>query len=262
MGHYKSNLRDIEFNLFEVFGAARSSAPGPFADIDDETARNILDEVERLATGPLAESFVDGDRNPPVFDPETHSVTHAGELQELLPGAAWTPSGGGSSLPRRARRHAAPAQPASGRRPSWCSAPTRRSGCTPPAPAFARILYEIGTAEQKRFAQLDGRAAVGRHHGAHRARRRLRRRRRPYQGRPAAGRHLAHRGRQALHHQRRARHGREHLPPRARPPRGRTARAPRACRCSSCRSSTSTWRPASSASATASTSPTSRRRWA
>ena len=41
---------------------------------------------------------------------------------------------------------------------------------------------------------------LGRHDGAHRAGRRLRRRRRPHQGRPAARRHLAHRGRQALHH--------------------------------------------------------------
>jgi len=40
------------------------------------------------------------------------------------------------------------------------------------------------------------------------------------------------------------------------------ARAPRACRCSSYRSSSATGRPASCTSATASTSPTSRRRWA
>jgi hypothetical protein len=36
MSHYKSNLRDIEFNLFEVLGATRSSA-GPFADVDSPT---------------------------------------------------------------------------------------------------------------------------------------------------------------------------------------------------------------------------------
>ena len=31
MGHYKSNLRDIEFNLFEVFGADKALGSGPFA---------------------------------------------------------------------------------------------------------------------------------------------------------------------------------------------------------------------------------------
>ena len=53
MSHYKSNLRDIEFNLFEVFGAQNRLGTGPYADLDPETARDILGEVERLATGPL-----------------------------------------------------------------------------------------------------------------------------------------------------------------------------------------------------------------
>jgi alkylation response protein AidB-like acyl-CoA dehydrogenase len=75
MGHYKSNLRDIEFNLFEVFGADRSLGSGPFAQMDVDTAKDVLREIERLATHEIAESFADADRNPPVFDPETHSVT-------------------------------------------------------------------------------------------------------------------------------------------------------------------------------------------
>ena len=69
MSHYKSNLRDIEFNLFEVFGRQELLGVGPFAEVDEETARDMLAEVNRLATGPVAESLVDGDRNPPVFDP-------------------------------------------------------------------------------------------------------------------------------------------------------------------------------------------------
>jgi len=75
MGHYKSNLRDIEFTLFEVFGRDRVLGTGPFAEVDPDTARSILHEVERLATDELAESLLDSDRNPPVFDPATHSVT-------------------------------------------------------------------------------------------------------------------------------------------------------------------------------------------
>ncbi|CAA9298209.1 MAG: Acyl-CoA dehydrogenase, partial [uncultured Friedmanniella sp.] len=61
------------------------------------------------------------------------------------------------------------------------------------------------------------RAAVGRDHGADRARGRLRRRRRPHAGRPAAGWHLAPGGRQAVHHLRRARPDREHRAPGAGP---------------------------------------------
>jgi alkylation response protein AidB-like acyl-CoA dehydrogenase len=75
MGHFKSNLRDIEFNLFEVLRRQELLGAGPYADVDEETARGILDEVRRLAEGPIAESFADADRNPPIFDPATHSVT-------------------------------------------------------------------------------------------------------------------------------------------------------------------------------------------
>jgi len=75
MGHYKSNLRDIEFNLFEVLQRQELLGSGLYQDVDEDTARGILAEVNRLATGPVAESFAEADRNPPVFDPATHSVT-------------------------------------------------------------------------------------------------------------------------------------------------------------------------------------------
>ncbi len=75
MGHYKSNLRDIEFNLFEVLGVERTLGTGPFSEMDRETAHEALAELERLATGPVAESFADADRNPPAFDPATGDVT-------------------------------------------------------------------------------------------------------------------------------------------------------------------------------------------
>ena len=74
MGHYKSNVRDIEFNLFEVFGTDKVLGDGPFAELDEQTMRGIISEVAKLAEGPLAESFADADRNPPVFDPDTNSV--------------------------------------------------------------------------------------------------------------------------------------------------------------------------------------------
>ena len=75
MGHYKSNLRDLEFNLFEFLKIQKVLEAGKFGDLDEDTARGILAEVKALAEGPAAEGFADADRNPPVFDPETHSVS-------------------------------------------------------------------------------------------------------------------------------------------------------------------------------------------
>ena len=56
MSHYKSNVRDVEFNLFEVFGRQEILGKAPFDEVDEETARDMLAEVNRLATGPLAAS--------------------------------------------------------------------------------------------------------------------------------------------------------------------------------------------------------------
>ncbi|MDT5337013.1 MAG: hypothetical protein QOD90_2518 [Mycobacterium sp.] len=74
MSHYKSNVRDQVFNLFEVLGVDKALGQGQYADLDVDTAREMLEEMARLAEGPVAASFADGDRNPPVFDPETHSI--------------------------------------------------------------------------------------------------------------------------------------------------------------------------------------------
>jgi len=74
VSHYKSNIRDIEFNLFEVLGRDEVYGNGPFAEVDVDTAKEILGETERLAREDLAASYVDGDRNPPVFDPATSTA--------------------------------------------------------------------------------------------------------------------------------------------------------------------------------------------
>jgi alkylation response protein AidB-like acyl-CoA dehydrogenase len=75
MSHYKSNLRDIEFNLFEVFGRGDVLGQGLYDELDEDTARSILHEVDRLAREELAASYESSDRTPPVYDPETHTVT-------------------------------------------------------------------------------------------------------------------------------------------------------------------------------------------
>ena len=75
MGHYKSNVRDLEFNLLEVLQLEKVLAGGEFGDLDVDTVREMLSEAARLAEGPVAESFADADRHPPTFDPATHAVT-------------------------------------------------------------------------------------------------------------------------------------------------------------------------------------------
>ncbi|TQS28155.1 acyl-CoA dehydrogenase [Microbispora sp. KK1-11] len=160
MGHYKSNLRDLEFNLFEVFGRREILGTGPFAEVDEDTARSVLDEVNRLATGPIADSFEDADRHPPVFDPATHSVTMPESFKRSY--QAWVdaewwrlelqPELGGTPAPRSLVW--AMAEMVLGANPAvWMFA------C---GPAFAHLLFELGTPEQKRFAEM----AVERHWGA------------------------------------------------------------------------------------------------
>jgi alkylation response protein AidB-like acyl-CoA dehydrogenase len=108
MGHFKSNLRDIEFNLFEVLNRQDLLGAEPFPEVDEETARGILDEVNRLAMGPVAESYADADRNPPVFNPATHSVTMPATFKKSYHAfldAEWfrlelPPELGGTSVPR------------------------------------------------------------------------------------------------------------------------------------------------------------------
>ncbi|HET6286376.1 MAG TPA: acyl-CoA dehydrogenase family protein, partial [Amycolatopsis sp.] len=93
MGHYKSNVRDLEFNLFEVLGVQDRLGKGVLAESDEETARGVLTELNKLASGPLADSYADADRNPPVYDPKTFSVkipeSFKKSYQALMDGEWW-----------------------------------------------------------------------------------------------------------------------------------------------------------------------------
>lgn len=82
MSHYRSNVRDIEFTLFDVLGRDQVLGTGPYADLDADTARSVLAEIDRLVREEIAESFVDGDRNPPTFDPETGTATLPASVHE------------------------------------------------------------------------------------------------------------------------------------------------------------------------------------
>jgi alkylation response protein AidB-like acyl-CoA dehydrogenase len=90
VSHYKSNIRDIEFNLFEVLRRDEVLGEGPFADVDADTAKSILGEVDRLAREDLAESFVESDQNPPVFDPKEHTAPLPESFKKSY--AAWIDS--------------------------------------------------------------------------------------------------------------------------------------------------------------------------
>ena len=84
MGHYKSNLRDLEFNLFEVLRLDDVLATGQFGELSGDAVRRLLAAGAAEAEGPLAEAFFEGDRNPPTFDAETHSVTLPESFKESV----------------------------------------------------------------------------------------------------------------------------------------------------------------------------------
>ncbi|MGO1050836.1 acyl-CoA dehydrogenase [Crossiella sp. CA198] len=152
MGHYKSNLRDLEFNLFEVFKIQERLGKAPFEQADEDTARGILSELNNLATGPLAESFADADRNPPVFDPKTHSValpeslrSSYAALQDGDWGKLYLPEEqGGYGLPRTVQWAAA--ELILGANPAVFMYLT--------GPSFSTIVHRNGTEEQQRWAQI------------------------------------------------------------------------------------------------------------
>jgi len=151
MGHFKSNLRDIEFNLFEVLKRQDLLGAAPFGEVDEETARGILDEVKRLAEGPIAESFADADRNPPLFDPATHSVTMPESFKKSYQAfldAEWfrleLPAElGGTAVPRSLIWSVA--ELVLGANPAvWMYSSLG---------AFSRALWELGTPAQKKVAE-------------------------------------------------------------------------------------------------------------
>ncbi|MCM3555784.1 acyl-CoA dehydrogenase [Janibacter melonis] len=150
MGHYKSNLRDIEFNLFEVLGRDEVLGVEPY-QVDGETARDMLKEVSRLAENELAESFADADRNPPVFDPTTSSVTMPGSFAKSY--QAYTESGFWSvDVP--AELDGTPAPPSL----KWAMnemvlGANPAIGMFSASYSFANLLYILGTDEQKKLAR-------------------------------------------------------------------------------------------------------------
>jgi alkylation response protein AidB-like acyl-CoA dehydrogenase len=152
MTHYKSNLRDLEFNLFEAFGADHAFGQAPFDEIDADTARDVLAEVNRLAREDLALSYADGDRNPPRFDPATHTAplpeSFKKSYAQFMASEFWRldlPSALGGTLAPRALWWAIAEQVLGANAPIWMYSN---------GPSFAHVLQIEGTEEQKKWAQL------------------------------------------------------------------------------------------------------------
>ncbi|MBA3783807.1 MAG: acyl-CoA dehydrogenase, partial [Nocardioides sp.] len=151
MSHYKSNLRDIEFNLFEVLGLDGVLGQGPFAEVDGETAREILAEVDRLAREDLAASYVDSDRNPPVFDPKTNTAplpeSFKKSYQAWMDAEYWR-----LSMPTELGGTPAPSSLnwAIGELVLGANAPIWMYGA---GPAFAAVIHRNGNDRDKRIAQ-------------------------------------------------------------------------------------------------------------
>ncbi len=150
MGHYKSNLRDLEFNLFEVFGRQELLGQGPYADVDVDTARQMIREVGRLAENELAESLLESDRTPPVFDPRTYSVTmpeaFTRSYRAYMDAEWWRMDVpvelGGTVVPPSLRW--ALAELVLGSNPAVHMYSAGMS--------FAKVLYSLGTDDQKKLA--------------------------------------------------------------------------------------------------------------
>lgn len=160
MGHYKHNLRDIEFNVFEMHGLGDRLGSAPYEQLDVATLHDILDEVTRLATDEWAASFAAGDRTPPLFDAVTGTVTLSDELKasyRAIVDAGFTQV----DLPQEVGGLGAPAAV------RWAIAELLL-GANPALYLYlsgypwSAILWKIGTPEQRRFAEL----AIARQWGA------------------------------------------------------------------------------------------------
>jgi alkylation response protein AidB-like acyl-CoA dehydrogenase len=151
VGHYIANVRDIEFNLFEVLGLGSVLESGGYGDLDVDTVRTMLDEVARLAEGPVAESFASADRHPPVFDPQTHSISVPGELAKSIQAvkdAEWWRIG----IAEEIGGVAAPAPLVWAINEILLVANSSAAFWWALGPSMANALYVEGTDEQKRWA--------------------------------------------------------------------------------------------------------------
>jgi alkylation response protein AidB-like acyl-CoA dehydrogenase len=152
MSHYKANLRDIEFCLFDLLERESILGTSLYADLDRETVMGMLEEVKRLAEEDLAASFVEGDRLGTTFDKATGDVTVPASFKKsyraYMDNEWWRIDApvelGGTEIPRSVRW--AIAEMILGSNPA---VHIYASGTS-----FAQVAYYLGTDEQKKIAKL------------------------------------------------------------------------------------------------------------
>lgn len=160
MSHYRSNVRDIRFNLFEVFGRGGVLGDGLWGDLDQETAEEMLLAAAELAETKLAASFSDTEAGPIELNITTATVALPPAFRasyESYVDAEWwrmdiAPELGGLAVPPSLR---------------WAMAEFPL-GANPAIFLYAagwpqaQILYRQGNESQRRLAAL----MVERHWGA------------------------------------------------------------------------------------------------
>ena len=148
MTHYRSNLRDLEFNLFEVHRLGDYIAS--IADMDVGNARDVIREIERLAGQEWSASFVEADRAD--IELVDGNVTLPPALKASLAAlraGGWDRVGldedmGGTPIPHLL---------------FWATQELLL-GANPTAtfyaggPLFARVMFEEGTEEQRDLARM------------------------------------------------------------------------------------------------------------
>lgn len=146
MSHYRSNLRDLEFNLFEVDPIGDYLGTGPYAQMDTDIAHDVLTEIERLASTAFADSFTEGDRTPLELDDEGNVALPEG-LHKALD-AYFAGEWGALNLPEHLGGYGAP------KSLGW-AASSMLLGANPAAmmycggPFFAGIADQLVTDEQR-----------------------------------------------------------------------------------------------------------------
>ncbi len=150
MSHYRSNLRDIEFNLFEVLRIQDHLGAGEWSDLDLNIATDVLHAIERLAREEFAAAYVDQDRIP--LELKDGSVV----LPETVKaGVKAYKDGGWDRFGARVELGGMPVPPTL----LWATQEMLLASNTAVAwyaggSLFAGVLYEEGTEEQKALAQL------------------------------------------------------------------------------------------------------------
>ena len=151
MSHYKANLRDIEFCLFDLLGRDKVMGIAPYGEVDRDTSMGMLEEVKRLCENDLAASFVDGDRIGTDFNKATGEVklpeSFKKSYKAYVDGEWWRVDApvelGGMKIPPSVRW--AIAEMVLGSNPAIH---IYASGY-----AFAQVAHVLGTDEQKKIAK-------------------------------------------------------------------------------------------------------------